>query len=298
MSRPEDLKTAFDLRGIHIPLERILPLKNVEADPKKNPTFARICKSIEALGLIEPLIVFPDKGQKDMYLLLDGHLRLQALRRLGQSEAFCLIGSEDEAYTYNHKVNRVTPIQEHFMIMRAIEQGVSEERIAATLDVNVARIRQKRDLLNGICPEAVELIKDRAASPGTMREIRRARPMRQIEMVELMVASNNFTASYAKCLFAATPQEQLLDVEKPKELKGIKPEDMARMEKELDALGRDFKMIEQGHGKNVLNLVLAVAYLRKLMDNAGVVRFLSLRYADILAEFQKLIDTASLETAA
>jgi len=49
---------------------------------------------------------------------------------------------------------------------------------------------------------------------------------------------------------------------------------MVRMEKELDALVRDFKMIEQDHGRNVLNLILAVAYLRKLMDNVGVVRFL------------------------
>jgi hypothetical protein len=42
-------------------------------------------------------------------------------------------------------------------------------------------------------------------------------------------------------------------------------------------------------------LIDPVAYLRKLMDNAGVVRFLSQRYADILAEFRKLVDTASLE---
>ena len=128
--------------------------------------------------------------------------------------------------------------------------------------------------------------------------MRKVKPMRQIEMAELMLASANFTTSYAKCLFAATPQEQLADPEKAKEIKGIKPEDMARMEKELDVLGRDFKMIEQGHGRNTLNLVLAVAYLRKLMDNAGVVRFLSQRYADILAEFQKLVDTASLEATA
>lgn len=62
-------------------------------------------------------------------------------------------------------------------------------------------------------------------------------------------------------------------------------------------LSRDFKMIEQGRGRNTLNLVLAVAYLRKLMDNAGVVRFLSQRYADILAEFQASVDTASLEAS-
>jgi uncharacterized ParB-like nuclease family protein len=295
MSESRDVRVAFDVNGIRLTLDRILPLKSVESDPKKSPTFARIVKSIAEIGVIEPLIVYPHKSQKGMYLLLDGHLRLNALKRLGKPDVFCLVSTEDEAYTYNHKVSRVTPIQEHFMIMRAIELGVSEERIAATLDIDVARIRQKRDLLTGICPEAVALLKEKDASPGTIREMRKVKPMRQIEMAELMLASANFTASYAKCLFAATSQEQLSDPEKAKEVKGIKPEDMARMEKELDLLGRDFKMIEQGHGRNVLNLVLAVAYLRKLMDNGGVVRFLSQRYADILAEFQKLVDTASLE---
>jgi len=33
------------------------------------------------------------------------------------------------------------------MILRAIEKGVSEDRIAAVLDVDVARIRMKRDML-------------------------------------------------------------------------------------------------------------------------------------------------------
>jgi hypothetical protein len=298
MSESHDVRLAFDPNGIRLPLDRILPLKNVEVDPKKSPTYTRILKSITEIGVIEPLIVYPHKSQKGMYLLLDGHSRLNALKRLGHQDVLCLVSTEDEAYTYNHKVSRVTPIQEHFMIIKAIEQGVSEERIAATLDIDVGRIRQKRDLLTGICREAVDLLKDRSVSPGALREMRKVKPMRQIEMAELMLASANCTESYAKCLFAATPQEQLTDPEKAKEIKGIKPEDMARMEKELDAIGRDFKMIEQGHGRNVLNLVLAVAYLRKLLDNAGVVRFLSQRYADILAEFRKLVDTASLEATA
>ena len=51
------------------------------------------------------------------------------------------------------------------MILKAIERGVSEDRIAAVLDVDVARIRIKRDLLNGIAPEATELLKDKHVSP-------------------------------------------------------------------------------------------------------------------------------------
>ena len=127
MSESLDVRLAFDPNGIRLPLDRILPLKSIEADPKKSPTYTRIVKSIAEIGVIEPLIVYPHKSQKGMYLLLDGHLRLNALKRLGHQDVLCLVSTEDEAYTYNHKVSRVTPIQEHLMIMKAIEQGVSEE---------------------------------------------------------------------------------------------------------------------------------------------------------------------------
>ena len=119
--------------------------------------------------------------------------------------------------------------------------------------------------------------------------------MRQIEMAELMVASHNFSAPYAKCLLAATPQEQLSEPDKPKQVKGLKPEEIARMEREMETLENDFRAIEEGHGKNVLHLVLACSYVRKLLDNAKVVKFMAQRHPDILAEFQKIAESTSLE---
>src|SRR5262249_29411384 len=128
-----------------------------------------------------------------------------------------------------------------------------------------------------------------------LREIKRAVPMRQIEMAELMVAANNFSTDYATCLIAATPEKDLVDTDKSKVLHGMKPEDVARMEREMELLGRDFLLIEEAHGKNTLNLVLAVAYLRKLLDNASVIKYLSQRHSDILGEFQKLAEAADLK---
>jgi hypothetical protein len=66
------------------------------------------------------------------------------------------------------------------------------------------------------------------------------------------------------------------------------------MEREMDSLVRDLRLIEDSHGRNVLNLVLVVGYLKKLLDNARVVRYLSQNYAEILAEFQKIAETKSL----
>lgn len=290
------LPPAFNLHGVHIPLDRILPMKKVIIDPKRNVTFKRVLSSIKEVGLIEPLIVYPQGSAKTTnYSLLDGHVRFEALKHLNYTTAPCLLSNEDEAYTYNHKVNIVPPIQEHFMIMKAIENGVSEERIARALDVDVGHIRQKRDLLNGICSEAVELLKNKNASRETLRELRRVKPIRQIEMAELMLKSYNFTCSYAKCLIAATPDEQMLDSNRSKAPRGVKAEELAAMEKEVESLEQNFISLEEAHGRNTLHLVLAVGFLRKLLENSAINKFLQAKYTDIGAEFQKLIETTSLE---
>ena len=55
------------------------------------------------------------------------------LRDRGVTEVACLISTDDEAFTYNNRVNSIAIIQEHKMILKAIENGVSEERIAKSL---------------------------------------------------------------------------------------------------------------------------------------------------------------------
>lgn len=286
---------AFDAHVLVISLEKILPLRAINFDPKQHRIFQRILTSIREVGLVEPLMVFPIKGSAGQFTLLDGHLRLHALRDLGATEAKCLVSTTDEAYTYNQKVNRIAPIQEHLMIMKALRSGVSEERIAQALAVDVAAIRRKRDLLVGICPEAVDLLKEKSASPGALREMRKVKPLRQIEMAELMIAAGTYSEAYAQCLLAATPQDQLVESERPKKVRGLNGEDMARMEKEMQKLGEDFRMIEETHGRNVLDLVLACAYLRKLLDSTAVARYLSQHHADILAEFRKIMQSGSLD---
>lgn len=297
MANRAEIGTAFLAEGIVLPLGKILPLRVVTEEMKKSRTYLRIAASIREVGVIEPLVVFPRcrKVGGGEYTLLEGHTRLEILKEIGQAEAFCLVATEDEAYTYNHKVSRVTPIQEHFMILRAIESGVSEERIARALAVDVARIRQKRDLLSGICPEAVEQLRDKRASAFALRLFKKVKPMRQIEMADLMVRVSNYSASYAKCLLAATPQDQLVDGERSKDVRPLKPEDLARMEREVNNLAVDLKLREDTYGKNMLQLMLAATYLRKLLGHADVVRHLSQRHAEILGEFQRVVAATDLE---
>ena len=288
------VKMAFNPDGVKISLDRILPLKKVKPSVKKTVKYRQISTSIREVGVIEHLVVYPQNGSAGNYMLLDGHLRFEVLKEIGQQEVFCLISTDDEAFTYNHKVNRISPIQEHFMILRAIEKGVAEERIAKTLNVDVAKIRQKRNLLENICAEVVELLKDKHFSPNAIRVLKKMKPMRQIEVAELMIAANNYTVLYAQALLAATPKDQLVEQQKPKRIEGLSPEEMARMEKETEILARDFKVVKDSYGKDTLNLVLACGYLSKLLVNSQIVRFLTKHYPDISSEFQQIIEATSL----
>jgi hypothetical protein len=61
--------------------------------------------------------------------------------------------------------------------------------------------------------------------------LRKMKTMRQIEAAELLVNANNYSVAYVNAILAGTPQAQLVEASKPKKVKGITPEAMARMER-------------------------------------------------------------------
>jgi ParB-like chromosome segregation protein Spo0J len=281
------VKIGFEEAVRSIRIADIQPLKLVSAVVKKTPKYAKIAASIAEVGVVEPPAVARDRAEPGKYLLLDGHLRIEALKDLDRTEVTCLVSTDDEAFTYNKRVNRIAIIQEHRMILKAIERGASEERIAKALNVNVGSIRRKRNLLEGICAEAAEMLKDKHISINSLWELKKLAPLRQIEAVELMAAMNKYTVSYAKSLVAATPEAQLADSHKPKVIKGLTSEQIAIMERESVSVEREFRLAEQSYGVDHLDLVLANGYLSNLLSNVRVVRYLAQHHREILTEFQK-----------
>jgi ParB-like chromosome segregation protein Spo0J len=284
------VKMAFEAEGLRIAIADIQPLKLISEVVKKTPKYAQIATSMRELGIIEPPVVARDQTHPGKYLLLDGRSRIEVLKDMGQTEVTCLISTDDEAFTYNKRVNRLAMIQEHRMILKAVERGVPENRIAKALNVDVASIIRKRKLLEGICPEVADILKDKHIAIATFSELKKMVALRQIEAAELMVAMNNYTISYAKSLLAATPPMQLVDPTKPKRIRGLSEDQVALMERESGNLEREFKLAEKSYGTDHLDLVLTNGYVGKLLTNARVVRYLALHNNDILAEFQKLTE--------
>lgn len=290
------VKMAFEPEVTTVAIDDIQPMKTIKASIKRTAKYRQVLTSVREVGIIEHLVVYRLKQVPGKFLLLDGHLRLDVLKSLGRRSVHCLLATDDEGYTYNHKISRLATIQEHFMILKAVEKGVSEARIAKALDVDVAKIRRKRNLLNGIDKEAVDLLKDKRISPIALRSLSRVVPERQIEMCQLMMAAHNYTVPFAKALLVATPDSQLKEPQKKRKLEGLSSEEMARMEKETDGLVKGIKLVRESYGKDTLNLVLACGYLSRMLANGKVVRFLSSHYPDILGEFQKVIAATSLST--
>jgi hypothetical protein len=222
-------------------------------------------------------------------------MRLLALRELGVELVPCLEALDDESYTYNNRLNRLSSIQEHYMIRRALERGVSPERLARALSIDVSHVRKKMNLLDGICDEVTGMLEDRQFSAELSRVIRKMKPTRQIEAVELMISANNMTVAYAEALLAATPADLLVDGKKPRQMSGVSSEQMARMEREMSNLQGQYKLVEQSYGQDVLSLVLVRGYLVKLLENTEVAKFLRAKAPEILEQFETITRATSLE---
>jgi ParB/RepB/Spo0J family partition protein len=285
MSKPH---FAFELSRIKVPVDRILPVRVVTDPQKKVRRYREIVSSIRVTGLIEPLMVYPDKGEAGRYVLTDGHLRLLACKELGMPEVECIVALDDECYTYNAKINRLAPIQERRMILKAIEAGVSIERIAEALDKDVAKIRATINVTKGLCAEVVEELKDKQISPQVLKLLRRVVPSRQIEMVELMNSANNYTRIYAEALLIGTSKDKL-SATQPKPGRKIKPEDLARMEMEMDAVEKEYRACEAVFSGKMLLLTVFRRYVVRLMDNEKVNRFIKSRHSGIHSELEAIV---------
>ena len=289
------LPIGFDPEPLLLPVDNILLSRKTPASVTASRKFVQIRSSIQEIGLIEPLSVGPVDPKSGKHILLDGHIRLIALQELGHDEVPCLVATDDESYTFNNRINGLSTIQEHLMIRRAIQRGVAPERLAKVLSVDIRTIGRKMALLDGICPEAAELLNDRQFATDIARVLRKMKPTRQIECVELMVSANTITVAYAEAMLVATPAAMLVDGKKPSKLTGMDQEQMAKMEREMSNVQGQYKMVEQTYGHDVLNLVLAKGFLTKLLENKAVNRHLKQRHPEVLAEFEVIVRTVSLD---
>jgi ParB-like chromosome segregation protein Spo0J len=283
------IKQGFQEKLIELAVEELLPTKSISICARKCRKYAQVLSSIREVGLIEAPVVAPLKKGKG-YLLLDGHLRIMALKELGVERVACLISTDDETYTYNKYINRLSAIQEHRMIVKAVQSGVSEEKLARVLNLDIGTIRNKKNLLEGICPEAVELLKDKAVPEPVFRVLRKMKAPRQINAAMLMNDQNKFNCNYAKALLDATPANQLVNKGKPKKETPAILARQVRLEEESLALSREIGSLKEQYGTAMIDMTSMQAYLKSLLGNDAVAKYLRELHGPTFDKFKHIAE--------
>lgn len=278
------VKAAFRPTVVLLPLAHLVVTRPLTAFERNHAKYKQIAASMSVVGIVEPPIVYPMGHGK--YRVLDGRKRIDILIELKATAVECLVATDDESFTYNHRVNYLSTIGEHQMILRALQHN-TEEAIAEALNVDVAVIREKRNLLTGICPEAVEVLKARRLASGAFPALRKMRPVRQVQAAELMVASNNYTARFAKALLMGTSDEMRIEPQR-RDGRYITPAQRAHLAHETDVLLRNVKTVEATYGTNLLTLSVCLRFVDKIIRNQAVRSFLKTRHPDLLRELQSI----------
>ena len=283
------LLPAFEHEIVTLEISKIKGTKEILPSVLASTKFAVILASVKEVGIIEPPVVSYKAGK---YLLLDGHLRIQALKKLGEQQVDCLLSTDDESYTYNKHVNRLSNIQEHRMIVKAIERGVSPERLAKVLNLDVSAIINKKNLLDGICKEAEELLKDKIVSAGVFTYLKRMKETQQLEAVKLMIDMNNYGTKFARSIWQASSDAQLKNPTKRKNVVDLAK--LGRLENEVSNLQEQYQLIEDTYGIQVLNLTLIKNYAKSLYQNDRVKNYLQANEPEIYQMFKNIIEIENL----
>lgn len=267
------ITSSFDDETLIVPLEKILPTRLIDSETLNSIKFHSILSSVKELGIIEPIAVYPEKN--GMYILLDGHLRFEALKMLDAKEAICLISTDDEGFTYNRQINRLSSIQEYRMIVSAVNKGIPIEKIASVLNVNVEAIRRKLNMLDNIAPEVIVMLKNHMVTQNIFIVLRKMKPARQIEVVQLMINAGRVSKTYADIMLAGTKPEMLVDKKEPQKNKKLNPEQISKLQQEIEQLQENYAYAKDNVGDIMLTLVVTKGYVKKLLDNIAIKQYMT-----------------------
>lgn len=190
-----------DSVALDVPIANLRPLRDRKVTKRE---YDRILASIRTVGLVEPLVVFPENGD---YLILDGVQRYRALSELGIEVAPCIMGKQREAFTGNRMVNRVSPLQEHRMIEKALDE-VDENVIAAALGITTLHHRLKKSLLKQLHDDVAAAYDAGKITRACVKELTHVKPPRQKEILEAMAGYKDYSINFARTLVVKTPPQQ------------------------------------------------------------------------------------------
>ena len=274
------------IQGRDIPLVLLRPRHDRKISKRE---YERIRASILAVGLIEPLLVFPEN---DYYIILNGHQRYRILLELGVETVPCIFAQQKESFTSNRMVNRLSPLQESRMIKKSLDE-LDEKTIAAALGITHIAHRLNATLLKQLHPRIAAAFDAGTINKACVLELTYVTPKRQEEILEAMENYKDYSLPFVRSLVLKTPQHA-----RAKNRTGVK-NPWARNEQRKSDLLKKLADAEEKHDfyttlyrQYSINLLKLVIYARLLVTKERIAAYLRESHPDILATFQEIITNA------
>lgn len=276
----------FKNNAINLNINLLNPSKSLPTNIKQSKKFLQIKKTLVCIGLIEPIIVYMDTIANKI-MIIDGHLRIEALKDLGEKKVRCLISTIYDTYTPNNKVNRITIIEEQKMIEKAIKKGVSAETLSEALNISMESLKNKITILDNISPKVISLLSNQNIPKTTFYILKKMKEIRQIECAHLMLSLENFSVKLASSLLHKTESALLVlgRKEKAQQKEGHRKV-IDRLEKELAQVHIENEKIKEIYAVNSIRLVIIKSNIKKLLDNPKVLHWLIDNKSDFLSELK------------
>jgi len=287
----------FRREDVELPLRYLVALKDSKPHLAESHRYRHMRESLEHNGLVDPLSVLPQA--KDRYLVVDGDLRLNILRDLRITKARCTAILEEECYGYSRRVTVLSPIAEHVMILEALSNGVTEERLAVELRVGVRAIRLRKRLLNGIAPKAVELLKDQRVSAFTLGYLRKMESLQQIHAAQLMISGNDCSGVFAAALSDLTsPRQHRTRKRKGKSGDRSRPGVGSLFRDDMDSLVSELNKARRTYGTSALAVIVVCRWIENLSQNPAIAEYLRRNHSKVHHQIRQVMSQVNAEKIA
>ena len=274
------------IQGGDIPIALLRPRHDRKISKRE---YERIRAGILAVGLIEPLLVFPEN---DYYIILNGHQKYRILLELGVETVPCIFARQKESFTSNRMVNRLSPFQESRMIKKSLEE-LDEKTIAAALGITHIAHRLNATLLKQLHPRIAAAFDAGTINRACVQELTYVTPKQQEEILAAMENYKDY--SLALCAKSgsqdapACPREEPYGVKNPWARNEQRKSDLLKKLAETEEKHDFYTTLYRQYSINLLKLVI---YARLLVTNERIAAYLRVSHPHILATFQEIITNA------
>jgi ParB family transcriptional regulator, chromosome partitioning protein len=276
----------FQVNGTDVPLTALAPLQErTNINTKKHRGFQRILSSIEAIGLIEPLCVYPENGG---YVILDGYLRYLACTELDIETVPCIVYKDKEAYTFNRMVNHLSGYQEIRMLRKSLET-LDEKTIADTFGIKTIRHRLAPKLAEDLHPKVAQAFAKDLLGKVAATEMACVSQPRQADMLREMKRVNDFSPAFIRALILKTPQDQRNPNRNPRQGwsddRRRRQQLVARLE-EAEKQHDFYTGLYRQYSADLLKIAL---YVRKAITTPAIRMYMEDHHATILEQLQTIV---------